>query len=1248
MKNILLFSKTKMKPVDLLPGIATVWHSRFYPEKQIRGASKPGWLRWLAVLLLLACFSPDARSTSLTTVVKGISITVSADDGVLPAGTTLDVRLLTNVEKRGYLELLRSDRGITLRQSMAFDITLHDQQGNEIQPGGEVDVSFSGLNLDGQPEELVVFHAVGSGRNAEKGFAFDKKYPGIQSSGGLKSGTIPLKPERGKLKFSTSHFSIYLVGTTNTATYNFYVGASLVDTQIVLNGESLFEPEAPEAIEGKRFTGWYEGTTQVVFNTPVTVESTETYTVNANFEDIWYVYFKYSGNIIATKEVVPGGTVDATGVPLIVTETGKAFLHWSASSGGSAFDFESPINANTTLYAVLADMWTVSFNTQGGSTTLPKYIADGQPLGTVEDPIRPGFTFGGWYTEPDGAGTEYTSSTTIEESVILYAKWTGLPVDYTIIYWQENADDANYTYKETATGSGTAGTILTLPPQAISNTRYQYFSFDYYDEGLTLNGDGTTTVNVYYSRNSYTVIFDLDRTGATLNIGGETYTGSEYTFTAKYDSDISALWPTATNIPNVGLYKFTGWTYPGGSLTLVSKRMNFTPDLFSTTGTRTYEGNWAINVVTYELHYMIQVTSGTGEREYNGTWYNEDMAYNQMANTTGGGWSAKQISGVTNVGIQQDRTAGPDGDIDVYFYYNRNSYNLTFYNYNENDKELNFVFGASIEDTEYTPLKPSVLPEGYTFGGWYDNEATSGDPFDFEGAVMPPNNLILYSKWITPVYTVRIHEVMEDPGPGGNSYTLELPTGSTIDESSLIKEEVPGVDFIGWFWYVGDLFVPYDFNLPVTVDIIELFPVWDIQTFNVTYVLNGGTGTAPVDPNNYYLGSGATVLPPTDVTPPSGKVFVGWAGNGDIYYPNQEIKLETGSVTLTAQWGDAAPETSITYKPNGNDDNGATGDDIVVSLNNNEKHTVLDNTFTCNLCYQFVGWNTLADGTGTMFMPGNEVIVDIESPVPNILYAIWETKSLVIEAKVYLEGALIDPETSADYAAPMRTTLNDLQMLPGQAYLDGETVYYTPAGQPYNTEPWNYTGNEGDLYDTGGSVGDAGYPATAVDWVLVSLRDSDGSNYSKVFEKAALLLSDGSIQMPEDFEFCDLDVNGTYYLVVEHRNHLITMSHMPLQIVNGILTYDFTTQNSYVLPGSGAVGQKEANGIWFMYGGNGNQSETDNSDTDINADDQSTWEIDNGKQGYRPGDYNMNGDANSNDQIIWERNNGRTSVIRDH
>ena len=254
-----------------------------------------------------------------------------------------------------------------------------------------------------------------------------------------------------------------------------------------------------------------------------------------------------------------------------------------------------------------------------------------------------------------------------------------------------------------------------------------------------------------------------------------------------------------------------------------------------------------------------------------------------------------------------------------------------------------------------------------------------------------------------------------------------------------------------------------------------------------------------------------------------------------------------------------------------------------------------------------------------------------------------------IDAKVYLEGALINPVTSAEYTVPMRTTLNDLQMLPGQAYQDGATIFYTPAGQPYNTEPWNYDGAEGSLFDTGGSVGDAGYPATAVDWVLVSLRNTAGAGYQKICEKAALLLSDGTIEMLEGFDCCDLDMNGNYYLVVEHRNHLLVMSHVPVQVVAGTLTYDFTTQNSYVLPGSGAIGQKEAGGIWFMFGGNGNQSQTGNSDTDINADDQSTWENHNGKQGYRPGDYNLNGDTNSNDQIIWDRNNGRgTSVIRDY
>lgn len=74
-----------------------------------------------------------------------------------------------------------------------------------------------------------------------------------------------------------------------------------METQVILNGESLLEPPAPAEQSGKRFTGWYIGATPVVFNTPVTVTSTGTFTVNAAYENIYYVYFVYSGNIIATR-----------------------------------------------------------------------------------------------------------------------------------------------------------------------------------------------------------------------------------------------------------------------------------------------------------------------------------------------------------------------------------------------------------------------------------------------------------------------------------------------------------------------------------------------------------------------------------------------------------------------------------------------------------------------------------------------------------------------------------------------------------------------------------------------------------------------------------------------------------------------------------------------------------------------------------------------------------------------------------
>jgi uncharacterized repeat protein (TIGR01451 family) len=261
-----------------------------------------------------------------------------------------------------------------------------------------------------------------------------------------------------------------------------------------------------------------------------------------------------------------------------------------------------------------------------------------------------------------------------------------------------------------------------------------------------------------------------------------------------------------------------------------------------------------------------------------------------------------------------------------------------------------------------------------------------------------------------------------------------------------------------------------------------------------------------------------------------------------------------------------------------------------------------------------------------------------------------------IETWVYLEGAAILPDGSDNYALPMRTTLNDLRLLPGQTYNDFFLgTQYTLPGQPYNTAPWSYAGNEGDAFDSMGDLNfaDADYPSTVVDWVLVSLRDTpDGAN-GPICQAAALLHSDGRVEFVGEFACCDVDLDESYYLVIEHRNHLIVMSHEPVPITNGKIVYDFRAQQSYIddpfMFGTFS-GQKEIqSGVFVMLGGNGNQKLSIQSDTDINFDDRTFWESENGIIAkYRNGDYNLNGDTNFNDRRTWELNNGKfTSVPRD-
>lgn len=351
---------------------------------------------------------------------------------------------------------------------------------------------------------------------------------------------------------------------------------------------------------------------------------------------------------------------------------------------------------------------------------------------------------------------------------------------------------------------------------------------------------------------------------------------------------------------------------------------------------------------------------------------------------------------------------------------------------------------------------------------------------------------------------------------------------------------------------------------------------------------------------------------------------------------------------------------------NGLEDPGESGlpnVDVIITDSNNNTQTVTTN----------------AAGDWIAIVPAGTTVADVDEADPDFPVDATQTQGddpttavavtgltvdggtdaylpcLTIEAWVYLEGGAIFADGSSNYALPMRTNLNTLRLLPGQTYNDlffGS--FYTPAGQPYNIAPWNYPGLEGNAYDSGGDVNnaDAGYPATVVDWVLVSLRADAAGTGGPLCQTAALLHQDGSIEFVAGFSCCKLDLTADYFLVVEHYNHLLVMSPAAVAVVDGKISYDFRGQQSYIDDPFGFgifVGQKEiAPGTFVMLGGNGNQTLSPTSDTDNNFDDRTFWESQNGTLArYRIGDYNLNGDTNFNDRPVWETNNGLfTSVPR--
>ena len=734
---------------------------------------------------------------------------------------------------------------------------------------------------------------------------------------------------------------------------------------------------------GSKFVGWYAGDNKVEFPFPVAITADAEMTVQARYDGALYVFFhSHDGSIVETRSGKTGDVISVSGVSYPLAE------HQSITGWCTDKALTKPVNSvtlensNIDLYAKVETGYWITFESNGGSYVEPMFFAANTVAQPPAAPVRHGYAFAGWHT--DEALTQPANFAQIKVSTKLYAKWTErTDVQYTVQHMIENADNDGYSLKETETKRGQTGALT----RATAN-KYDGFTAQAITQE-TIQGDGSTMVKVYYKRNVYSVTFWSIKWQGGIIFGKyvKDKEFTQYRITAKYGANISKKWPGGN------------WTTsPGGS---------------------TYQANIDTMPLGGDEFFEIE-QQGNAKAEY----YLEDLNGNFVLDHTDLGLDDTYVTNEDRYPITgfTCNTAKSAKNGDRYngakFYYNRNSYEIVFFNGGQKVKTVDVKYQQDISNQDYTPTTPPVGKTDHTFSGWYvDEECTS--QFVFAGETMPAHSITLYAGWDGRDYTVTAH--------GKSDLPVIVEKGDTVSPdqfASVIPIVGEGETFMGWTEQQGSTRL-FNFATQITRD-IHLYPViMDGKTYTLTYDANGGTGTVPTDSNKYAKGTYAQVVSGSGLTR-EGMIFLGWStkqtADSPAYYPGGSVKINDNT-TLYAVWGTPTGKAAITYHSNfGNDQTRKSEDKPINSLITVEGYGNL--YLPSRTGYEFIGWNTASDGTGTAYAAGATARLTAGG---NDLYAQWKAGTYSYTVEYYIDGKKADSLTEtgqAEYGAEISTYPN--------------------------------------------------------------------------------------------------------------------------------------------------------------------------------------------------------------------------------
>ena len=494
-------------------------------------------------------------------------------------------------------------------------------------------------------------------------------------------------------------------------------------------------------------------------------------------------------------EVVYGGKIAKTGDAFTYRATGYNYdaggKYVTAQGSGEAYDFEMPVTAPVTLYAVAAaKTYSVTldygYETENGSVT----VTFGQTFAQAEGweaPVREGYTFLGW---KDGE-TPVTGATVVgdlNEGYTLTATWEQNKYTVTFAY---NDDGATENKQIENVLHGTTYKNLMAPSEP---EREDYTFAGWYANGVAVTDDtpvtGDITFVAMWTPKSYTVTFEAD--GAEVPAAQTILHGQK------------ATQPVA---PVKAHYTFAGWVTEDD-----------TPYAFNTpvTGDITLTATW--EAVDYTVTVQGNVTHVGGDTANIEAAY--EVTFTAKTGYTLGDVTVTMGGTVLSEGFTYDKESGTltiqkgkvTGDIVITAATTAIEYTITYEGGGTHTNPTSYT----VEDTI---TLQAAARAGYTFLGWFD-QAEGGKKVT---SISGTGAKTVYARWEAITYTIAYEGGGTHQNP--ESYTVESDTITLQDAARA------GYIFLGWMNAEGEIVESIQAG---STGNIVLTASWQAAAYNVT------------------------------------------------------------------------------------------------------------------------------------------------------------------------------------------------------------------------------------------------------------------------------------------------------------------------------------------------------------------------------------------------------------------------------